>query len=155
VIFNLAELELPGDDDLPEGHRFTGISLTDDVGSKLTGLSVYELPPGEKFFPYHFHFVVEEWLLVLSGELVLRTPDGERRLRGGDVACFVAGPSGAHTVLRNESGAPVRFVIPSTKHPIVGGAVYPDSGKFGIRSGEFTHFGRLGDPVEDYWEGEV
>jgi uncharacterized cupin superfamily protein len=154
MIFNLAELELPGDDDLPEGHAFTGISLTDEVDSKLTGLAVYELPAGEKFWPYHFHFVNEEWLLVIEGELVLRTPEGERKLRTGDVACFVAGARGAHTVMKNDSGAPVRFAIPSTLHRFGGGAVYPDSGKFTIHADGFHHLGRLGEKAP-YWEGEV
>jgi uncharacterized cupin superfamily protein len=154
VIFNLAELELPGDADLPEGHAFTGISVTDEVDSKLTGLAVYELPAGEKFWPYHFHFVDEEWLLVIEGELVLRTPEGERTMRTGDVACFVAGARGAHTVLRNDSGAPVRFAIPSTLHRFGGGAVYPDSGKFTVHADGFSHLGRLGEKAP-YWEGEV
>ena len=153
MIFNLAELELPGDDDLPEGHGFLGISISEEVDSKLTGLAVYELPPGEKFWPYHFHFVHEEWLLVLDGRLVLRTPEGERTMEVGDVACFVAGASGAHTVLRNDTGATVRFAIPSTLHRLGGGAVYPDSGKFGIHTDGFSHLGRIGDKAP-YWEGE-
>jgi uncharacterized cupin superfamily protein len=154
MIFNLVELELPGDDHLPDGHQFMGISLTDEVGSKLTGFAVYELAPGEKFWPYHFHFVDEEWLLVIEGELVLRTPEGERTMGPGDVACFVAGAGGGHTVLRAEGDAPVRFAIPSTLHPFGGGAVYPDSGKFTVHTEGFSHLGRLGDKAP-YWEGEV
>jgi uncharacterized cupin superfamily protein len=115
---------------------------------------VYELPPGEKFWPYHFHYTNEEWLIVLAGGLVLRTPEGERTLRSGDVACFVAGASGAHTVLRAVGDAPVRFAIPSTQHRFGGGAVYPDSGKFSIHADGFSHLGRLGERAP-YWEGEL
>jgi uncharacterized cupin superfamily protein len=152
VNVNLAELELPVGDYLPEGRRFGGRSLSDDVDAQLTGLALYELPPGEKFWPYHFHLALEEWLLVVSGELVLRTPEGERTLRAGDVACFPRGPRGAHTV-RVEGDVPVRFVIPSTQDRLGGGAVYPDSGKFAIFTEGFSHVGRVGEKVP-YWEGE-
>jgi uncharacterized cupin superfamily protein len=154
VIFNLRELELETDSDLPEGHRFFGRSLTEDLGAKLTGLSVYEVPAGEGHWPYHFEIPEEEWLLVVEGTLVLRTPEGERTLIAGDVACFVAGAPGAHGVLRNESGAPVRFAMPSTQAQYGGGCVYPDSGKIAIGTRGFRHRGYLGDAVP-YWEGEV
>lgn len=152
MIFNLRELELPGDPDFfPEAHRFTGRSLTEDAGAKVTGLAVYELPPGIKHWPYHLEIVEEEWLLVIEGEVMLRTPEGERVLRAGDVACF---PAGAAHGVRNDSEAPARFAMPSTQPQSGDGAIYPDSGKFAIRApGGFSHRGFLGDTAE-YWEGE-
>lgn len=154
MIWNLAELELETDVDLPEGHRFSGRSLTDDAGAKLTGLGIYEVPAGEGHWPYHFEIPEEEWLVVIEGSLVLRTPEGERTLKTGDVACFVAGASGAHGVLRNESGAPVRFAMPSSNATYGGVCVYPDSGKYSIATRGFRRRGFLGDAV-DYWEGEA
>ena len=155
MIWNLAELDLETDKDFfPDGHRFFGRSLTKDAGAKLTGVSVYEVPPGEGHWPYHFEIPEEEWLLVIDGTLVLRTPEGERTLHTGDVACFVAGASGAHGVLRNDSGAPVRFAMPSTQAMYGGACIYPDSGKIGVGTRGFDHRGYLGDPVP-YWEGEA
>jgi uncharacterized cupin superfamily protein len=152
VIFNLLELELRDDPDfLPEGHRFREDSLTAIVGATLTGLSVYELPPGEKHWPYHLELAEEEWLLVIEGEVVLRTPDGERVMRAGDVACFPAGT--AHAV-RNDGDSSARFAMPSTQARFGDGCVYPDSGKFVIRGPGFSHRGRLGDEVP-YWDGEA
>jgi uncharacterized cupin superfamily protein len=153
VIFNLAELPLEAEDDLPEGHRFVARSLTGETGAKLTGLGVYELPPGERCWPYHFELTEEEWLVVIAGEVVLRTPDGERTLRRGDVACFPAGARGAHAV-RNDGAEPARFAMPSTRPRYGGGTIYPDSGKFGIATDGFRHRGSLGEPVP-YWEGEA
>lgn len=151
---NLRDLVLDTDPDFPEGRRFFGRSLTEEVGAKLTGFAVYELPPGEGHWPYHFEIPEEEWLLVIEGSLVLRTPEGERTLRAGDVACFVAGAAGAHGVLRNETGEAVRFAMPSSNATYGGACVYPDSGKFSIATRDFRHRGHLGDAVP-YWEGEA
>ena len=150
MIFNLRDLELDRNDGAPEGRRFSGRSLTEDVGASLTGMGVYELDPRGAHWPYHFEVCEEEWLIVIEGEVVLRTPDGERSLRAGDVACFPAGT--AHAV-RNDSDARARFAMPSTVSQYGDAAVYPDSGKFAIRAPGFSHRGFLGDAA-DYWEGE-
>ena len=150
---NVLELELePTWREGSPGHRFTMRSPGSMLEAKLTGLSVYEVEPGQATWPYHFELVEEEWLLVIAGEVILRTPEGERALRAGDVACFPAGPAGAHAV-RNAGDVTARFAMPSSVARTGDGAVYPDSGKFVVRSGEFEHRGRLGDPVE-YWDGE-
>lgn len=153
MTWNLASLTLDTKDDLPEGHRFSARSLTGEAGSKLTGLAVYELVPHGGHWPYHFELVEEEWLLVVAGEVVLRTPDGERVVRAGEVACFPAGAAGAHSV-RNDSDAPARFAMPSSMAKHGDGCVYPDSGKYSIGTRGFSQRGYLGQPVP-YWEGEA
>ena len=71
---------------LPEdGERRFG----EELGATLWGGTVYELAPGKKVCPYHWHFGEEEWLLVVSGAPTLRTPEGERVLEPWDVAVFV------------------------------------------------------------------
>ena len=77
-----------------------------------TGFAVYELQPGEKAWPYHYELSEEEWLFVIDGELVLRTPQGNSTLRAGDIVCFPVGPDGAHQMW-NDSAAPVRFAMAS------------------------------------------
>ena len=151
-IVNLLEVALEADPDFPAGHRFSGRSLTEQLGAKATGMGMYEIPPGEAGWPYHFELSEEEWLIVIDGELTLRTPDGERVLRAGDVACFPAGATGAHAV-RNHSDAPVRYAMPSTNDQFGGGCIYPDSGKVNVYGPGFHHRGWLGEAVS-YWEGE-
>jgi uncharacterized cupin superfamily protein len=138
--------------DSPPGHRFAATSLSRRFGAVATGMSVYELEPGNASWPYHFETVDEEWLIVIEGELTLRTPDGGAVLRAGDVACFPAGAAGAHAV-RNDTDAPVRYAMPATSAPYGDAAVYPDSGKVHVAAPGFDHRGLLGDPV-DYWDGE-
>jgi uncharacterized cupin superfamily protein len=136
----------------PPGHDFSGTSLTQPFGAVATGMGIYEVAPGNASWPYHFEIAEEEWLIVIEGELTLRTPDGESVLRAGDVACFPAGATGGHAV-RNHTDAPVRYAMPSTRARFGSASIYPDSGKFGIRAPGFQHRARLGESVE-YWEGE-
>ena len=138
--------------DTPSGHDFAGVPLGGLFGAVATGMGVYELAPGNAAWPYHFEATEEEWLIVLEGELTLRTPSGEAILHAGDVACFPAGAAGAHAV-RNHTDARVRYAMPSTRASRGGASVYPDSGKVSVWGPGFHHRGRLGEPV-DYWEGE-
>jgi uncharacterized cupin superfamily protein len=149
---NLLALALNVPGDARPGRRFAGTSLAQDVGAVATGMAVYEIEPGNAHWPYHFEAGEEEWLIVIDGELTLRTPAGESVLRAGDVVCFPAGAAGAHAV-RNHSEARVRFAMPSTRARFGGASIYPDSGKIGIYAPGFHHRGWLGDEVE-YWEGE-
>ena len=104
------------------------------IGGELLGASVYEVPPGERTFPYHYHHGIEEWLLVVGGRPIVRTPEGERELREGDLVRFPAGAAGAHAV-ENRSKEPARVLIASNLvAPSV--SVYPDSDKVGTRTGE-------------------
>jgi uncharacterized cupin superfamily protein len=151
-IFNLLDVELSPYDEGPDGNRFSMRHVARQLGAALTGLTVYDLEPGQSTWPYHFELNEEEWLIVVSGELTLRTPDGERVLSAGEVACFPPGAAGAHSV-RNDGTATVRFAMPSTVAPLGDATVYPDSGKFKLHGPGFSHRGRLGDPLE-YWEGE-
>jgi uncharacterized cupin superfamily protein len=114
---------------------------------------VYELEPGSRLWPYHTHHANEEWLVVVRGEPTLRTPEGERVLREGDVVCFPRGKDGAHQV-SNRTDSPIRVLMLSTLiAPDI--VEYLDTGKVGARSvsGERIMLGRPG-PELDYWEGE-
>ena len=123
------------------------------VEAELIGGSMYELEPGDRLWPYHTHHANEEWMIVLRGEPMLRTPEGERKLVEGDVVCFRRGKDGLHQV-RNATDTPIRVLMLSTL--IAPDLVeYPDSGKVGARSvaGERVLLSRPG-PILDYWDGE-
>ena len=91
----------------------------------------------------------------LLGRPTLRDPEGEHELRPGDVVCFPEGPEGAHQI-RNDTTEPIRVLIASTKS-LPDAAVYPDSGKIGIWTGNDAdppRLFRIGTAV-DYWDGET
>jgi uncharacterized cupin superfamily protein len=138
-----------------EGFRCRGITYGPIVGSQRLGMSLYELPPGQRSVPYHWHTANEEMLIALRGTVSLRTPDGWRELPEGALVSFPRGERGAHQ-MRNDTSEPIRFLMVSElRSPEV--VVYPDSDKVGARDWETSEGLRLnwraGDAV-DYWEGE-
>jgi uncharacterized cupin superfamily protein len=130
---NISSPDFEYDPDDPEGFRSGLFRLGPLVGASTTGVSVYELAPGQAVCPYHYEYGEEEWLLVLSGRPTLRHPEGEEVLEPWDTTCFPMGPDGAHLV-RNDTGDTVRVLMFSTvTHPAA--TVYPDSDKVGIWTG--------------------
>jgi uncharacterized cupin superfamily protein len=95
---------------------------------------VYDLDPGEASSPYHYEYD-EEWLLVVDGTVVVRTPDGEHTLVRGDLVRFPAGPAGAHKVM-NRSDARARTLLFSRKGHGYAISVYPDSNTVGVWAGD-------------------
>ena len=130
---NISAPEFEYDDDDPQGFRAGMQRLTKVLGAEQTGMSVYELPPGQAICPYHYEYGEEEWLVVLQGRPTLRHPEGSDVLGEWDVVLFPRGPEGAHGV-RNETDETVRVLMFSTViHPSA--TVYPDSGKIGVWTG--------------------
>ena len=66
-----------------EGFRHRRVAAGKQLGARLLGGSLYELPPGERTWPYHYEEGCEEWVLAVSGRPTLRGPDGERELEPG------------------------------------------------------------------------
>lgn len=144
---NLAAQELPGaHEDSPQGFAHRRLLVREELGGELLGCSLYEFDPGEQLWPYHWHRGNEEWLIVVTGAPTLRTPEGERPLRAGDIVSFPDGEAGAHT-LYNRAAELARVAIFGTRRP--GSVVYPDSDKVGAGGLYF----RRADAV-DYWDGE-
>jgi uncharacterized cupin superfamily protein len=138
----------------PDGYRAGMARIGKTAGGEELAVKLFEIPPGQSLCPYHYEYV-EEWLLVLEGELVVRVPDGEEQAGRGDLVCFPPGPSGAHK-LTNRGDAPARVVMfSSAGEPAV--AVYPDSDKIGVwPSNPDDHVMlRRADGDVGYYEGET
>src|SRR5690242_7804003 len=128
---NIAAPPFEYDDQDPEGFR-SGMARLGKLlgGPEESGISVYELQPGQAICPYHYECGEEEWLLVLEGAPTLRTPEGSDRLEPWDVVFFPKGPDGAHGV-RNETDQTARVLMFGTV-VIPTASVYPDSDKVGV-----------------------
>ena len=122
---NLSAIACEPRPQLPAGFRRSSVRVGAMLGAARTGLSVYELPPGQAVSPYHYEDPQEEWLLVVSGTPTLRHPGGEDRLEPWDVVFFPSGPAGAHLV-RNDSDSTARVAMFSSQ-AAVDVVVYPDS----------------------------
>jgi uncharacterized cupin superfamily protein len=137
----------------PDGYRCGEAKVGQAAGGKALAVRIYELPVGESVCPYHYEYE-EEWLLLLDGALVVRTPEGEEELKRGEVVCFPPGPTGAHKATnRGEATARV-MMFSSAREPAV--AVYPDSDKLGVWTGNPDDHVMLrrSDGDVDYWDGE-
>ncbi len=142
----------------PDETTFRRKELSSAVDAAELGCSLYELPPGMRSWPYHYHTANEEALYVLAGEGRLKTDDGLVELTAGDYVTLPANESGGHRVL-NDSEEPLRYLAISTMNePDV--TVYPEMDKFGVfvgsppgGRGERTLEGyyHIDDEVE-YWE---
>jgi uncharacterized cupin superfamily protein len=78
-------------------------------GAVKTGLSYWEVEPGEAAYPYHAHLTEEEIIVVMEGRPSLRTPEGWRELEQGEVVVFPTGEKGAHQIV-NKSDETIRFM---------------------------------------------
>jgi uncharacterized cupin superfamily protein len=152
---NIASPQFEYDAEDPEGFR-SGMARLGKLlgGAKDSGITVYDLPPGQAVCPYHYEAGEEEWLLVLEGNPTLRHPQGSARLEPWDVVFFPKGPEGAHGI-RNETEETARVLMLSTV-VVPTATVYPDSDKVGIWTGdpEADVVVRRESKV-DYFDGEA
>ena len=151
---NVFASEFEYDPEDPTGYRAGMARVGAQLGAEETAVKLFEIPPGESLCPYHYEYV-EEWLLVLEGEVVVRVPEGEEPAGAGALIRFPAGPEGAHKLTnRGERSARV-VMFSSSREPAV--AVYPDSDKIGVWPGreEDTVMLRRADGQVPYYDGEI
>lgn len=152
---NIAAPRFEYDGEAPEGFRSGMARLGKLLGApEESGITLYELPPGQAICPYHYECGEEEWLLVLEGNPTLRRPEGRELLEPWDAVFFPKGPEGAHGV-RNETGETARVLMFSTV-VVPAATVYPDSDKVGVWTGdsEADVIVRRESRV-DYFDGEA
>lgn len=95
------------------------------LGISQFGVNAITLAPGAYSALRHWHEQEDEFVFVLSGELVLIDDDGEHRLAAGDFAAFPAGEPNAHH-LANRSPEPATFLNIGTRHRGRETCHYPD-----------------------------
>ena len=137
----------------PEGFRAGMFRLGPQLEAKETGTTIYDLPPGQALCPYHYEYGEEEWLLVIEGRPLVRTPEGTEQLEPFDVIFFPKGPAGAHRI-QNDTDSAVRVLMWSTVvYPTA--TAYPDSDKVGVWTGDKAEDVMVPRSSKvDYYEGE-
>lgn len=88
--------------------------LGDAAGLKLIGVNLVRLAPGAWSSQRHWHTHEDEFVYVVSGEMVLVTDDGEETLVAGDCAGFAAGVRNGHC-LQNRSSSDAVFLVASNR----------------------------------------
>ena len=134
--------------------------VSSQIGAEKLGYAVIRLQPGKRAWPYHAHYVIEEFFYVIQGEGTLRHADEEFPIRAGDFICSPADPEQPHQIINTSDSELVYIALSTQDHTDI--FLYPDSGKYGAYHGKtrkprdpdaFLVFARREDAV-DYWDGE-
>lgn len=134
-----------------EGYEFFRRDLL-AVHEAQSLVRVYELPPGKSAYPYHYHLKNEETFFILKGEGLLRSAEGERTVKAGDLLFFPAGEEGVHKLTNTSETELLVYLDFDVVHDL-DVTVYPDSGKIGIWGKDTNKIYRMNDDVP-YYEGE-
>ncbi len=123
----------PDTDERATTFRRKRLSAATDA--KDIGCSLYELPPGNRSWPYHYHEANEEAIYVLSGTGTIRLQDSTHALSAGDYVSLPAGETGGHRVINDsDDDITLRYLAISTmQDPDV--VIYPDMDKLGVYTG--------------------
>ena len=99
--------------------------LGEAAGLTQFGVNLLRLAPGVWSSQRHWHTLEDEFVYVLSGEVVLVTDGAEERLRAGDCAGFAAGVANGHH-LQNRSDADALILEIGSRRPDADDVEYPD-----------------------------
>ncbi len=94
----------------------------------------------------------EETFYIISGEGILRTPSGERKVSAGDLLFFPAGAEGAHKLTNSSETENLVYIDFDVVHE-VDITVYPDSDKIGVWGMGINKLYPQASDV-DYYDGE-
>ena len=133
-------------------YVYTRYPALPEGSAEHSAAAFYELPPGKANYPYHYHLTSEEIFYIISGTGTLKTPEGEREVRAGDLLFFPAGEAGAHKLTNSSDSEPLVYIdFDTLSDPNV--CVYPDSNKVGIYGKDLRKIYRMEDNV-DYYDRE-
>ena len=91
---------------------------------------IRKLESGKFSFPYHFHRNAEELIMIISGSFTLRSENGFRIIKQGELLFFEMGETSAHQFFNHDTVPCVYLDIRTTVGIDV--TEYPDSGKINI-----------------------
>jgi uncharacterized cupin superfamily protein len=113
--------------------------LGDAGGLTDFGVNRLQLPPGAWSSQRHWHSHEDEFVYVLSGEVVVVTDAGEQILRAGDCAAFPKNEPNGHHLINKSSSIAVCLEV-GTRLPALDATIYPDIDLyFDPKSASYTH----------------
>jgi uncharacterized cupin superfamily protein len=135
TIFKKDKIAFKEDPDKIDNFRLVTAAprLSSVVKSKNLMFDLRLLNPGQYSFPYHFHRNAEELMMVISGSMTLRSPEGFEIIGEGDIVFIETGETGAHQFF-NHTNESCQYLDIRTLFGI-DVVEYPDSGKINIMPG--------------------
>ncbi len=117
-------------------------ALGDALGLKQFGVNLVLLAPGAASAQRHWHSNEDEFVVILSGEVVLISEGGEQTLKAGDTAGFPAGAADGHHLVNKGSQEAQYLEVGSrvagdvVAYPDIDLVYYGDTGTFTNKKGE-------------------
>ena len=158
-VLNLGELEYKT---FGKGDRFEASRgpISSRIGGGKLGYAVIRVAPGKRAWPYHAHRVIEEAFYIIEGNGTLRHAGEEYAIRAGDFIAAPADPGQPHQIINTSDAELVYLAISTQESTDV--VHYPDSGKYGVWSGDLENPSAEGnfhvfareETAVDYWDGE-
>jgi uncharacterized cupin superfamily protein len=132
TIFKNEKIEFKEDPNKIDNFRLFTASprLASVVNSRNLIFDLRLLNPEQFSFPYHFHRNAEELMMVISGSMTMRSPDGFEIVNKGDIVFIEMGETGAHQFY-NHTTEPCTYLDIRTLYGI-DVVEYPDSDKINI-----------------------
>ena len=135
------ETDYPGDfKNIVAGRALR--ALGDALGLSQFGVNLVQTASGTASAQRHWHAKEDEFVVILSGEVVLISDGGEQVLRAGDTAGFSAGVADGHHLVNKGSEEAVYIEVGSRRdgdvveYPDIDLIYVQDSNGFTNKSGE-------------------
>lgn len=93
-----------------DGNKFYIKPVVADKDVENCEAAFVEVPVGNYAFGYHFHDQKEEIFYVVSGKGKLRTFNGNKDVKTGDMLCFPTGEKGSHVLTNTSKDEPLVFI---------------------------------------------
>lgn len=135
-----------------DGYEYNRRDFVTRESGRKSLVSIYEILPHKAAYPYHYHLKNEETFYIVSGEGVLKTCDGERCVKAGDLLYFPPNEKGAHKLINTSDHETLVYIDFDVVHDL-DVAVYPDSGKIGVWGKSVNRVYEMDQDV-DYFKGE-
>jgi len=121
--------------------------LGNAVGLSQFGVNLLTLEPGTWSSQRHWHAAEDEFVFVVSGEVVLIEDEGETVLRTGDCAGFRMGVANGHHLV-NRSDQPAVVLEVGGRNPDEDAVDYPDIDLMIPGKGDLSYRRKDGTPYE-------
>ncbi|WP_394691620.1 cupin domain-containing protein [Hoeflea sp.] len=145
----IAESHKAGEDD-PHGlGPYDAVLLSDSGGLTQFGAFLETLHPGSQSSRQHWHENEDEFIYMISSEVVLLENDTETTLEPGDAATFKAGTAVFHC-LQNRSDQPATYVVVGNRAEIDVFHYLDDGSRVERKGRKRTVFNAQGEIVREF-----
>ncbi len=151
ILFSRMEDIVPKHQDLHPPYEYYKHAVKDVAG--LCAVSFYRIPSQKASYPFHYHTQNAEVFYVISGAGTAITPEGDKKIRPGDIIVCPPGSRGAHKIVNTSRTEDLVYLdVDTAFRPDI--VRYPDSAKTGIlQAGQRSLFFR-DDAEAAYYDGE-